>query len=520
MNFRTGSHLPSILVTGASGFIGRHFLDAAKNHFKIYGLSRAISDRSAIPKHPNIEWIDADIGNFFYLHSALSDLRLRGGVDYVLHLASFYDFNYDDNPEYIRTNLVGTRNMLEESRRLGVKRFIFASSLAACDFTKRKIINEESPADADFWYARTKREGEEMVKSYSGQFSGSIVRFAAAFSDWCEYGPLYMFLNTWLSDNWKSRILGGKGQSSITYLHTHCVARFLMRIITMSQHLPRTGTYIASPNDPVSHRELFEQATRFYFGKTKKPFLMPKPVASLGVHGMDMLGKITGKKPFERPWMMRYVDKQLRVDSSQTRNILDWEPVERFKISRRLLFMIEHMKSYPYEWHKRNARMLKMLPIRSNFLIYEALDMVRQDVINKIMEYLLAPENKERFMNYRLLDHSTLRKDLTAIYQFLCASIRGHDRMSMLAYARQLAFVRTRQGFPFEEVRDAISSFGRIIHEELRKVPLLEGMEQFIYDEVSLTFQLMVDELEGGYEDAEKEIETGYSAASQPRELP
>ncbi len=519
MNFKAGSHLPSILVTGASGFIGRNFLEAAKNHFKIYGLSRSISDRSSISKHPNIEWIDADIGNFFYLHSALSDLRLRGGVDYVLHLASFYDFTYDDNPEYIRTNLVGTKNVLEEARRLNVKRFIFASSLAACDFTRGHVINEESPADADFWYARTKRKGEEMVKSFSNEFPCSITRFAAVFSDWCEYGPLYMFLNTWLTNNWKSRILGGKGQSAITYLHANCLVRFLMRIITLSQHLPRIGTYIASPNNPVSHHELFELATRFYFGKSTKPILMPKPVALLGVHGMGLLGKLSGKNPFERPWMMRYVDKQLRVDSSQSRNILDWEPVERYIISRRLLFMIEHMKSYPYEWHKRNARMLKMIPVRSNFLIYEALDMVREDVIDKVMEYLLAENNKERFMNYRLLDHSTLRKDLTAIYQFLSASIRGHERMSMLAYARQLAFVRTRQGFPFEEVRDAITTFGRIIHEELMNVPLLESLDQFVYDEVSLTFQLMVDELEGGYNDAEKEIETGYPATYTSRKV-
>ncbi len=518
MTFKTGSHLPSILVTGASGFIGRNFLEAAKNNFKIYALSRSITDRSSIVKHPNIEWIDADIGNFFYLHSALSELRLRGGVDYILHLASFYDFNYDDNPEYIRTNLVGTKNILEEARRLDIKRFIFASSLAACEFTKGHVINEESPANANFSYARTKREGEEMVKSYSGEFHCAITRFAAAFSDWCEYGPLYVFLNTWLTRNWKSRILGGKGQSAITYLHVNCLVRFLLRIISVTQYLPRVGTFIASPNNPVSHLELFDLATRYYFGKSFNPIFMPKPAAAMGVYGMDILGKITGKKPFERPWMMRYVDKQLRVDSWQTRKTLEWEPIERYKISRRLLFIVERMKSNPYEWHKRNTRMLKTHPVRSNFLIYEALDMIREDAVDKVMEYLLSDDNKDMFSNYRLLHHSTLRKDLTAIYQFLSSSIRGHDRISMLAYARQLAYVRTRQGFPFGEVRDAISALGRIIHEELLTVPLLEGMDQFIYDEVSLTFQLMVDELEDSYEDAEKELEIGSSTLYASRD--
>jgi nucleoside-diphosphate-sugar epimerase len=518
MTLKAGHHLPSILVTGASGFIGRNFLEAAKNQFRIYAMSRAITDRSSIPKHPNIEWIDVDIGNFFYFHSALSDLRLRGGVDYILHLASFYDFNYDENPEYIRTNLVGTKNVLEEARRLNIKRFIFASSLAACDFSQGGVVNEQSPADADFRYAITKREGEELLKSYSNEFPCTIARFAAAFSDWCEYGPLYVFLNTWLSRNWKSRILGGKGQSAITYLHVSCLVRFLLRIITISHYLPRIGTYIASPNEPVSHLELFNVATRFYFGKTIKPVFMPKPVATLGVHGMDLLGRVTGKKPFERPWMMRYVDKQLRVDSSQTRNVLDWEPVERYKLPRRLLFIIEHMKSYPYEWHNRNTKMLKSLPVRSNFLIYEGLEKVREKVVERITAHLISGEDKNRFLNYRQLHYGTLQKDLITVYQFLSASIRAHDRMSMLAYARQLAFVRFRQGFPFEEVREVISAFGRIVQEELKKVPLLDGMDQLIYDEVSISFQLMIDELEGGYEDAEKELAVGSSASYTFRE--
>lgn len=518
MNFRAGYHLPTILLTGASGFIGRNFLEAAKNHFKIYAMSRSITDRSSIPKHPNIEWIDADIGNFFYLHSALSEVRLRGGVDYLLHLASFYDFNYDDNPEYIRTNLVGTKNVLEEARRLKIKRFIFASSLAACDFSKKGIINEQSPADADFWYARTKREGEEMLRTYSTDFPCAIVRFAAGFSDWCEYGPLYVFLNTWLSRNWKSRILGGKGQSAITYLHVNCLVRFLLRIIEINHQLPRIGTYIASPDKPVSHLELFNRATRFYFGNTVKPFFMPKPVASLGVHGMDIIGKITGKKPFEKPWMMQYVDKQLRVDSSYTRATLAWEPIERYKMSRRLLFIIERMKSYPYEWHNRNTKMLKTLPVKSNFLIYEGLDRVREKVMDRSINYLRSEANKNRFLNYRHLHYETLQKDLVTIYQFLSASIRSRDRMSMLTYARQLAFMRTRQGFPFEEVRDAINAIGQIVQEELQKIPLLEGMDQFIYDEVSLTFQLMVDELEGGYEDAAKELGIGSPVSYTFRE--
>ena len=76
-----------------------------------------------------------------------------------------------------------------------------------------EVIDEHTPVDADFPYAVTKKKAEELVKSHSQYFPCSIVRFAAVYSDWCEYGPLYMFLQTWFSKGmeqydirWKRRI--------------------------------------------------------------------------------------------------------------------------------------------------------------------------------------------------------------------------------------------------------------------------------------------------------------------------
>ena len=50
-----------------------------------------------------------------------------------------------------------------------------------------------------------------MLAEYRDVFRSVIVRFAALFSDWCEYPPLYMFLDTWLSRQWNHRMLGGMG---------------------------------------------------------------------------------------------------------------------------------------------------------------------------------------------------------------------------------------------------------------------------------------------------------------------
>jgi nucleoside-diphosphate-sugar epimerase len=502
MDQRAGNPLPSILVTGASGFIGRNFVEAAKDHFRIIGLSRSITERPQVADHPNVEWLVADIGNIFVLRKTLASLRVSGGVDYILHLASFYDFNYDDNPEYLRTNIRGTRNLLDQARQLNIKRFIFASSLAACEFSHGEIITEKSPANAKFTYAESKRIGEELLREYSEYFPCTAVRMAAAFSDWCEYGPLYVFLQTWLNKGWKRRILGGKGKSAITYIHINCLVKFFLKLISMSQDLPRFDIYIASPNEPVTHRELFDRATRYFYGRRMKAVFMPKPVATIGVYAMDILGMLTGKHPFERPWMMRYVDKQLRVDSAYTRQVIGWQPTDRFRMQRRLLFMIERMKSYPYEWHKRNTKMLKTIPMKPHFMIYEMLDFIREKVVQRIIDHVMSEDQKETFVNYRLLDEATYRKDIIAVYQFLSAAVRTRDRMSMLEYARQTALLRWRQGFPFGEVRASFSLVGDVVTDELLKLPSLKGMEQLVYDEVAMIFQLMLDEIEGTYEEA------------------
>ncbi|MFZ2324436.1 MAG: NAD(P)-dependent oxidoreductase [Ignavibacteriaceae bacterium] len=92
------------------------------------------------------------------------------------------------------------KNILEFSTKISVKRFIFASSIAACEFPSNgNVINEKSLPDAKYHYAVSKKIGEELVKQYSNKFPCTVIRFAVVYSDWCEYAPLYKFLSSWLS---------------------------------------------------------------------------------------------------------------------------------------------------------------------------------------------------------------------------------------------------------------------------------------------------------------------------------
>ena len=122
--------ISSILVTGASGFVGRHFIEAVKDSYIIFALARRSQHDSGVSPHSNIHWIRCDIGYKKKLAERLDEIvATQGAVDYIFHFAGYYDFTNRDSPEYQRTNVDGTRHLLEYAVKLNVKRFIFSSSL-------------------------------------------------------------------------------------------------------------------------------------------------------------------------------------------------------------------------------------------------------------------------------------------------------------------------------------------------------------------------------------------------------
>jgi len=232
--------LRSIIITGTSGFIGRYLIEELKEEFNIYAMERRTRTEANIPFHQSIKWIQCDISNKDVMNEVAEYINENSKVDFIFHLAAFYDFSYDDNPEYYRSNILGTENILEIGKKLKINRFIFASSIAACEFPEEgRVVKKETPADADYAYARSKRIGEELLINYSKYFACSSVRFAAVFSDWCEYAPLYKFLTSRLSNKIESRIVVGSGKSAVPYIHIFDLLALFRKMLVKNDSLPK-----------------------------------------------------------------------------------------------------------------------------------------------------------------------------------------------------------------------------------------------------------------------------------------
>lgn len=483
-----------LLVTGASGFVGRHLLDALKDTHRILAVAQGPSESAKIPDHPNIEWFHTDLADSRDTYCLYERVLAAGGADHVIHLAAYYDFTGKDAPAYQRTNIDGLRNTLEISRLLGPKRFVFASSVAACDFTGPGQVIDENVAAADCnFYARSKRIGEEMLQQHQGKFRTTIIRFAALFSDWCEYLPLHYFLSHWLSSSWRSQVLAGRGDSAIPFLHVADAVNFIRRTIAAGDVLDDAAVLIASPDGATTHRELYTAATACHFGGRRKPIMVPKLACRLGLWSLDTCGRALGQRPFERPWMAQCIDRGLRVDAGRTRELLDWAPTPHLSILRRMPFLIQNRKTYPDEWHHRNHVAVHHGRLRINMKIQALLADNEDAICRRLHEFLTDPANRPRFSAYLAgsLPQIETRHHLL-LKQLMCATRTG-DMGVFMNCCRHLAERWQEQGLPLGELREALESLGQVCLATLQHGADSKNLRNALHDHITLTFQFATD---------------------------
>ena len=146
--------LKNILVTGATGFVGQHFIKC----FKLEGYNIRAVSRKLIP---GVETIICD-----FLKDDIPDNALKD-IDIVFHLAGYaHDLKSESGIEqtYQKINVDITAKLLSLSVKNNVKKFIFVSSVKAGGVSRQgKCATEKSLSEPDGVYGKTKREAELKV---------------------------------------------------------------------------------------------------------------------------------------------------------------------------------------------------------------------------------------------------------------------------------------------------------------------------------------------------------------------
>jgi len=306
---------------------------------------------------PQVIWHIIDIADNQAILTVFSQAKHDfGQIDFVIHFAAYYDFGTDWVREYQRTNVEGTANVIDASIIEGVRRLIFASSIAAMEPpTGGAYLSEESLTSEFLPYARSKSLGERLLVEASAQLPCNILRIAGVFSDWCELPPLYSLIKLWTSASPFGRIIPGRGESGIPYIHVNDLVRLVRLCILQNHELGPYNIFLASQHGAVLHRQLFPAIrSAAGYSDSLRPIYIPRNIARFGVWFRCALGEISGNRPYERPWMLGYADKPWNTDTSMTRQILDWDCTPELGILRKIPDILDIFIKDPKEWEERN----------------------------------------------------------------------------------------------------------------------------------------------------------------------
>lgn len=306
----------SVLVTGATGFIGRHL--CRKLVAEGYRV-RALQHVTPAANLNSVEWFPA---------AGLSDYealaRALNGVGTVIHLAARVHVMKEDtaNPlaEFRRVNVQGTARLLEESQRAGVARFVFGSSVKAVAERSRRALTEDEIPHPSSPYGISKLEAESLVLEACehSAMSGTVLRFPLVYGPDMKGNMLTLFK---LVDLGVPLPLGSvRNRRTLLYVGNLVEAvGCVIRARTSENHV----FFVGDP-EPLSTPELIRKIA---CALEARPRLLPFPPSLLSAGGRvgDALARYGWPATATSEGTGRLLDS-LVVDTSRIRHVLGFAP--------------------------------------------------------------------------------------------------------------------------------------------------------------------------------------------------
>ncbi len=229
-----------IIITGSAGFIGFHLakllLSEGHNIIGIdsmseyYDVNLKIERNKFLKKYDTYKFLENDISNIDNLKS----LYKNKNIEYIIHLAAQAGVRYSiDHPKtYVDSNLVGTFNVLELSKKLKIKHLLIASTSSVYGSNKKYPFHENDSTDRQMsFYAATKKSNEMMAHSYShiNKIPTTVMRFFTVYGPWGRPDmALFKFVNLISKDQEIDVFNHGKMKRDFTYVDDVAIAISLL----------------------------------------------------------------------------------------------------------------------------------------------------------------------------------------------------------------------------------------------------------------------------------------------------
>jgi UDP-glucose 4-epimerase len=178
------------LVTGAAGFIGSTLVDRLlAEGYRVVGVDNLSTGASANLEHA----VGGNEGRFAFVRAdiqapELTDIVAGTNPDVIFHLAAQVDIRASvSDPQFdAHSNVLGTINLCEASRRVGVQRIVYAASGGSRYGAPTGLpVNESTPLNPLSPYAVAKLAGEFYLGAYAAMYG--LAPICLALAD--VYGP-------------------------------------------------------------------------------------------------------------------------------------------------------------------------------------------------------------------------------------------------------------------------------------------------------------------------------------------
>ena len=301
--------MPKILVTGASGFVGKSLTDELFR--QCYAIGAAVRSTKSQINNAEVVVVGEIDGNTDWTNALRS-------VDVVIHLAARVHVMKESvaNPlaEFRKVNVDGTQQLAESAANAGVKRFVYVSSVKVngeqtdlSPFTELDIPNPQDP------YGVSKWEAEQALHKISAETNLEVVIVRSPLVYGANVKGNFAQMMKVLAKGIPLPLSAVRNLRSLVYIEN-----LVSALILCSTHPNAAGkAYLVSDGEDVSTAELLRQLGEA-MGQPARLFACSPTLLKLA-------GRLIGKTE-----QLDRLLGSLQVDSSKIRGELGWVPPVSF----------------------------------------------------------------------------------------------------------------------------------------------------------------------------------------------
>jgi nucleoside-diphosphate-sugar epimerase len=281
-----------VLVTGASGFIGRNLVPA------LLDAGYAVT---AFVRNPN-QWLGPTHSAFNVVCGDIRDLEAVRiavrRVDGVFHLAGATTSTSLAKSRAV--NVGGMETLAEAIRsRPDPPKLVFVSSLAVAGAMASEGVTEEMECRPVSNYGKTKLEAEHFLRSVSQDVPATIVRPPCVFGPW-DKNLLMVFRS--VRRGWN--LCAGSAKHRFSFLYVGDLIKGLISALIRGQLVrgiedpKNTGVYYLAHPNPVPFPQIAEWIAPFFGRKSIRTVEIPLSLCWMVAAVLEGWGRITGRLPF------------------------------------------------------------------------------------------------------------------------------------------------------------------------------------------------------------------------------